>query len=361
MSDREPVYSLSISGRIVLDMHSLNNEGGEGNQIATRMVNVVYKDRRDGEYNLATVNAVSGDMLKHIQAEHLYFLARGMGLPLCAGCRKFSASRVLDDPGFLSEVVGRRREKKWEFSDRSVIDELLRRCAIDDLAGVLIAPERERAIEGAGGEAGEGEGQQRRGRASARSIPRKSVAEFGWVVGLPGRALTDSYFHVRYAAERGLVAEGERVEQPIFHRPASSGAYAVVANFEVARIGYNDISQTYAIDEGERQQRYRALMESVLYTFIEPNGAMRSTQNPHIVEFEGAITATSDVMPAPTLSPLDDDYRSQLGQVVAALNRLKPGAIAAYHFGSMGQFADVMEELIEVTKPYRVPDFGAFE
>ncbi len=60
------VYSLSICGRVTLDMHSLNNEGGEGNQIQTRMVNIVAAD---GE--LYTVNAISGDMFKHIQAEHL--------------------------------------------------------------------------------------------------------------------------------------------------------------------------------------------------------------------------------------------------------------------------------------------------
>ena len=35
------LYSLSISARATLDMHSLNNEGGEGNQIQTRMVNIV--------------------------------------------------------------------------------------------------------------------------------------------------------------------------------------------------------------------------------------------------------------------------------------------------------------------------------
>jgi CRISPR-associated protein Cst2 len=35
------IRSLSLSGRLTLDMHSLNNEGGEGNQIQTRMVHIV--------------------------------------------------------------------------------------------------------------------------------------------------------------------------------------------------------------------------------------------------------------------------------------------------------------------------------
>lgn len=314
-----PVYSLSISGRVILDMHSLNNEGGEGNQITTRMVNIVYNDRHTGQPRLASVNAISGDMFKHIQAEHLYLKARTDGLPLCAGCQTFSASRVLDDPEFMNGLPR---------LDTEVIDVLLRRCVIDDMAGNLIA----------------------RG---ARSIPRKSVAEYAWVVGLPDMTRTESYFHVRYAAERGKRAEGEeRVTQPIFHRPASSGVYATVATFEIARIGFNDISQTYAIDQEQREQRYKALLESVLYTFVEPNGAMRSTQNPHILGFEGVVTVSTQVVPAPTLSPLEDGYVEELKRVVTALNRVKNDAVTVYEFDSMGRFAEIMLGLIAETQPY---------
>jgi len=318
MNEKQAVYSLSICARAILDMHSLNNEGGEGNQIATRMVNVVYRDRASGEYKLATVNAVSGDMFKHIQAEHLYLLSRGR-LPLCAGCQKFSASRILDDGGFMGALPAQ---------DSAVIDALLRHCALDDMEGNLIAK-------------------------GARSVPRKSVAEFSWVVGVPDYTTTESYFHVRYAAERGERAE-EAQQQAIFHRPASSGVYAIVANFEMASIGFNDISKQYAISYDKREERYLAFLESILYTFIEPNGAMRGTQNPHIVEFEGVVTVTNQVMPAPALSPLDENYRQGVEQVAGALNSLKPGAVAVHPFDSMGQFAEVMKGLIQGTRPYKL-------
>lgn len=318
MTERQPAYSLSICGRAILGMHSLNNEGGEGNQIATRMVNIVYREGSN-EYRLATVNAVSGDMFKHIQAEHMYRLAKGT-LPLCAGCHQFSASRILDDAEFMGALPPQ---------DRAVVDQMLDRCALDDLEGTLIA----------------------RG---ARSIPRKSVAEFGWVVALPEHSTTESYFHVRYAAERGTTSAGQRIEQPIFHRPASSGVYAIVANFELARIGFNDISQEYSIPDEERQRRYLPFLESVLYTFIEPNGAMRGTQNPHVVEFEGVVTVTNQVIPAPALSPLDANYRREVERVAAALNSLRPNAIAVHRFDSMGEFAEVMKELIENTQPFKL-------
>lgn len=318
MSEKQVVYSLSICGRAILNMHSLNNEGGEGNQISTRTVNVVYRDRASGEYKLATVNAVSGDMLKHIQAEHLYLLAGERKLPLCQGCTKFSASRILDDSDFMGKLPPQ---------DSAVVDALLERCVLDDLEGNLIAK-------------------------GARSVPRKSVAEFGWVVGVPDYTTTESYFHVRYAAERGERAE-EAQQQAIFHRPASSGIYAIVANFEMARIGFNDISQQYAIPDDQREERYLTFMESILYTFIEPNGAMRGTQNPHIVEFEGVVTVTNQVMPAPALSPLDENYRQEMEKVASALNGLKPGAVAVHRFDSMSQFANVIKELIKNTKPYK--------
>jgi CRISPR-associated protein Cst2 len=164
---------------------------------------------------------------------------------------------------------------------------------------------------------------------------------------------TESFFHVRYAAERGERAEGEeRVIQPIFHRPASSGVYATVATFEMARMGFNDISQQYAIGEEDRERRYKALLESVLYTFVEPNGAMRGTQNPHILGFEGAVTVSTQVVPAPTLSPLEDGYVDELRRVAAALNGVRDSAVTVHEFDSMGRFAEIMRGLIAETRPY---------
>ena len=74
MTSKNAIYSLAISAQAIFDMHSLNNEGGEGNQIQTRMVNIA-----DSKGNLHNVNAVSGDMFKHIQAEHLHRLAAAIG------------------------------------------------------------------------------------------------------------------------------------------------------------------------------------------------------------------------------------------------------------------------------------------
>ena len=320
------VHSLSISARITLDLHSLNNEGGEGNQIQTRMVDIVAGDGR-----LHNVNAISGDMFKHIQAEYLYHIARngnaqdGHDLPLCAACQVFDANRISADAAFMAQIKDK--------SDAEAIDLMLEACTLDDIEGNLLT----------------GEG---------RSTPRKSVVEFGWVVGVPEVTTTNSYFHVKYARERGIEADVDEetrranLGQIPFHRPASSGVYAVVSHYEIARIGYNDIAQRYILDDEARATRYRALLESVLYTFVQPKGAMRAAQMPHIVAFEGVLSYTIKVLPAPTVSPLNADYAQEIEGVTQALNGLHPDAVVTRPFDSLAAFANIVRDLVETTVPY---------
>lgn len=335
------IYSLSLAINATLDMHNLNNEGSEGNQLQTRMVDVVGADG-----GLYSVNAISGDMLKHVQAEHFYNLARDRNLSLCDGCRLFNPNRINADAGFLA------RSKEEKLSDARTLDELLRRCALDDTAGILITE-------------------------GGRSIPRKSVVEFGWAVGIPDgtrEGHNQSFFHVKYAPERGesrrsqdatkrvtpKAKEGEEertgganLQQAIFHRPANSGRYAIVCHLEFARIGYNDVTHTYAISPEERKQRGAALLESVLHSFVQLNGAMRSAQLPHLVSLEGALAYSTKLLPAPLISPLTEDYAAQM----EAIGRRLGGGngVAVTQFSSLGGLAEQLGRLIDSAEPYAMP------
>lgn len=306
------INSISITGRLTLDLHSLNNEGAEGNQLQTRMVHIV-----DGEGKLQVVNAISGDMFKHIQAEHFQEVAKDADLSLCAGCQVFDANRINADTAFFEGLTD---------GNIGTIDKVLNRCAMDDTEGILITQ-------------------------GNRSTPRKSCVEFGWVVGLPEVTRTESYFHVKFDPRgRGAGSGGEagaNVGQNIFYRPASSGVYAVVAQVETSRVGFNDISREYVVDEDERKRRVRALMESVTYSFLEPKGAHRNAQNPHILNFEGVVSVSRSSMPAPTASALANGYVEEVEAVSAQLNRLKPEAIQTQRFGSQSEFAKAMMDLIE--------------
>jgi len=320
------VYSLSLSARATLNLHSLNNEGGEGNQIQTRMVDIVAEDGR-----LHNVNAISGDMFKHIQAEHFYRLAHQQEkLPLCVACQVFDANRISADADFMTSIADK--------SDAEALDMMLQACALDDIEGNLLT----------------GDG---------RSTPRKSVVEFGWVVGVPEVTTTDAYFHVKYATERGEVARKAAAEEKArranlgqipFHRPASSGVYAVVNHYEIARIGYNDIAQHYAIEDDARAARYHILLESALYTFVQPNGAMRAAQMPHIVNFEGVVSYTTQVLPAPTISPLNSNYAEEITGVAQVLNQLHPNAVVVRPFDSLAAFTNIIRDMVETTSPYKL-------
>lgn len=317
------VYSISLSAQVTLDMHSLNNEGGEGNQIQTRMVNIV-----DGDGNLKNVNAISGDMIKHILAEHLHRITVANSLPLCSGCRVFNANRISADEAFMASIEDK--------SDAEALTLMLQACAVDDMLGNLIT-------------------------AGSKSIPRKSVVEFGWVVGLPEKTRSDSYFHVKYASERSEARRQTDSEeetrkanlgQAIFHRPANSGVYAVVATIEAARIGLNDITQEYVIDASERQARYQALVESLIYTLVEPAGAMRGTQAPHIVDVSGIVTVSRNVIPAPTLSPLQEAYQTELETLCETLNGIRADALSIHKFASLTQYAQEMGQLVADSVPF---------
>lgn len=325
MSEKQ-VYSLSISARAVLNLHSLNNEGGEGNQIQTRMVDIVYYDE-EKQPRLANVNAISGDMFKHIQAEHLHRIATEKGLPLCRACQRFDANRMSADSDFRDWI---KAEKPTQVQ---VVDRLIG-CTIDNLEGNLITE-------------------------GSLSAPRKSIVEFGWVVGLPEAVTTDEYFHVKYVPDRREkpTDKDERegnLGQAIFHRPASSGVYAIVSNFEIARIGYNDISQSY-VEDIDRQAQYAALVESILYTFVEMNGAMRNTQLPHLVALDGVVAVSYGVAPAPTVSPLNPKFMNEIEGTRDAINALHEGdAIEVKPFENVNGLAKILSDLAAQTSPYAV-------
>lgn len=327
MTTTDAVYSVAIAAQATLNMHSLNNEGGEGNQIQTRMVNIIGADGQ-----LHNVNAISGDMFKHIQTEHLHRLSVTADLPLSTGALTMNANRINIDEEFLEGIVTR--------SNAEAVDQLIQRCAITDMAGTLVTKD---------------------GAGKNRSLPRKSVVEFGWVVGIPGNVETDSYYHIKFESERGdnsaAVDESGTIsgKQTPFHRPASSGVYAIVLNLEIARIGFNDISQRYAIDDTQRTARMKVLLESVLHSFIEPAGAMRSTQNPHIVDVQGVVAISRDVVPAPCISPLKPSFVTEIDKVAASLNRMRPNAIEVKPFASLGELAEIMAILAQSATPFTLP------
>lgn len=315
------VASISISGEITLNLHSLNNEGGEGNQIMTRQLTII--DRQGIPH---TVTGISGDMFKHIHVGHLINLAQAKeeNLPLCTNCKIFNPNRLStgEDLAAVLEVG---------YVDADVIEKINEMCVVDDAHGVLVT--------NIGG--------------TNKNVPRKSIVEFGWTVGIPGKNNTESYIHAKYVSDAGTKTTTATNEgQNIFHRPANHGVYAFVCSIEAYRIGFNDITREYA--NVNRKERYKALVQSLLSSIINPKGAMTSTQKPHITDFKGVVAVSSTPTPAPTISALyGDNYREEIKTIGENLNRIDRNAITLYEFNGLGELSKILADLAE-QEPYEL-------
>lgn len=299
------VYSISISGLLSLQLHALNNEGNEGNQSLTRRYYIIQKGMNEPEY----VNGISGDMLKHIQAEHLHRIAMEAGLPLSEGGKRFNPDRIGYD---LDHDLPIFPDKTADLAAKTA--HVLQSCTLSDLEGFMVTEKK------------------------GQTLKRESVIEFGAVVGLPTLVKTQSYFHAKYG-----------VDNPTpYNVQISSGLYATVAHLEAFRIGYNPHSFDYAITPTERKQRLEALLKSVLYTYLQPNGAKRNTHLPHPDLFTGVITVSTRRCPAPMVSPLAENYSSQLAGIAETLNVINgAGTIHCFPFETMAEFAQQIQLLIE--------------
>lgn len=359
------IQSLSVGCRVVLDMHALNNEGNESNRLMTRQVGIVtptYTDEGQMDYRRDVVNAISGDMYKHIFAEAFRSVALDMNLPLCEPCKALDPARMMADESFRDFV-------KSKPAVNAIIDRLLT-CALDDVCGIMItgkgSPAQRRPAND--GEASSGETPSDKG---GTSVKRKSAIEFGWSVGLPEITEVGEFIHARHAPDRltrtkakrssdeetkkkAQEEKGENLGQMIFNRPASSGVYAFVSNLEVSSIGFNDVTQEYPITPERRAERFRAAVLALGQTVLHPRGALTSTQLPHVVDIEGFVSISYSAAAAPMLSPLSQGFIERTLGTAERINRLHgEGAVAVLPFTGPEGLLDQLDALLTEGVPGR--------
>ncbi|MDH7482702.1 MAG: DevR family CRISPR-associated autoregulator [Armatimonadota bacterium] len=301
------ISSLSLCARVKLNLHNLNNEGTEGNQQQTRMVHIL-----DDAGRKHVVNAISGDMFKHIMVEHLTPLLIAAKQNVCPNAAALHPDRILLDENFRKQAGAK--------DAKEIQDLMISNCAVTDIAGTLYAE---------------------------KAVARKSIVEFGWVVGIPEYTSTEQYFHVKYDPSRGSGTGTESVAgtQAIFHRPASSGIYALVAHLELSRIGRNDISRKDVIPEADKKARMRAAIQALGCTLSAPKGAQRNTQFPHVIGAEGIIAISTTSVPAPTISPLNNGYREEIEKIAEKLSELSGVSIEIRKFDSLSGALEILNEI----------------
>jgi len=305
MAKNNQIYELSILGRIIWNLHSLNNEGTVGNVTEPRSVRII--DPNTGE--AITTDGISGEMLKHIHGAFLWALVNKKNL--CGGCQKMEPER-----GFRDQKI---REAK-DFKEAS--DKAIKGCTICDLHGFLF-PKGE--ITGS----------------------RDSLIQFGWTVG-KREILRDIHTHARQAVGKKSGTEEKISTQMIYHRPTRSGIYAVISVFQPWRIGLNNVNMEYVKDIN-RKERYQLALKTYQAMFLRTEGAMTTTRLPHAEGFEGVIVASKTNFPTPVISPRKDSYKEE----VSKINEKLGGIFELLEFKSLDEFIERTNSLMEFD-PYKI-------
>jgi len=325
--DIDNTKNLTLVGRLSLNLASLNNEGTEGNATQPRTATIV------DEGELYTVPVISGDMLKYWHVKHLCAIAQDRGLPLSENNarRNPNPNRLKAELANHDWVIKRIPEsKEWEedsdidkdFLEQSLYKLVASECAVTDAHGLLItevAPQDKKGNKVFG---------------ASVAVARTSRFQAGFMTGIPRKNATQHYFHAKYVSKRTGIKSRESTSgegQNIFTRPATSADFAVVINIDLAGLGFDDASNTLVISEEEQIKRKRAVLDALSYTLMNQPGANSSQQFPHIMGFEGAITTSTNRSPAPSASPIKDDYLDTLKGLVDRINKMNGINSAEYH------------------------------
>ena len=269
----EKVYEIAILGRASWNFHSLNNEGTVGNVTEPRTITLADGSQVDG---------ISGEMLKHIHTRCFWTLVNKN--KLCDACKKLSPMKASNNP----EVNKRLKETKGKADRSQELLDVAIRCPLCDIHGFLI---------------------------EEAALSRKSTVEFGWALALPMHQSREIHTHIRVAVGE-KAAEGEETpEQMVYNRPTRSGIYAIVTVFQPWRIGLNEINYRYVVDDSEIKERYDTVIEAYKAMFVRLEGAMTTTRLPHFSGCEGVIVISKKPMPACLVSPLEDNYKSNICEV----------------------------------------------
>ena len=298
------IFEIGILARATWDLHSLNNEGTVGNVTEPRTVVLASGEKTDG---------VSGEMLKHIHSYNVWLLQEDKTV-FCEGCRRFHPQKADINP-----LIQRTNPPQ------QAMQTAVSSCMLCDLHGFLV---------------------------QRPAIARPSTVEFGWALGLPDRTHREIHIHARHsmvgrsreevdAAQEGEgTPERQVTAQMIYHRPTRSGMYAVVSIFQPWRIGLNEVDYSYAIDDNQRNARYQLALRAYKAALMRTDGAMTSTRLPHVEAIEGIVVISETNFPAPTVSPIRDDYMTHAENLAQSETGL-----SSQRFSSVVEFSTIMDQL----------------
>lgn len=240
---------LKLTGRLIINVSSLNTEGAIGNYISLSKAFIVRRTSNGYEYVEAPV--ISGNMIKHWHAVLLVDHALSNNYDkICDTCRR----KIM----FRSAI---KRNSEFEY---------IQNCLIEDVHGFL-KPDQQ--------------------------IRRESIAKFSFLI--PVEELEVKYSTITHnrvvTNEKGEVTK----DMMVFKREHESGVFGFNIVVDLAYIGRAQSDPTQSLDKNERITRARLVVKALADLLSGNFGAAQARALP-IVKLEELIALLSS-MPGPNL------------------------------------------------------------
>lgn len=299
------MWSVSISYRLGLGFHALNNEGSDGsNLMQPRRIDV----------GKTTYDGISGEMVRRHILENFVRLCEMNDIPL------LTASRVLHpDRGPLGLREVAKTEMALEILKSEDVFRAARKavekCALVDVGGYLAAfSEKEK---------GQGIPESDFLKSIAEhkkptTVKRDSVFDVGWLISEEPQEMTVT----QHAAYRPTG------DQSMFSQAMRSNVYGGVIRADLHRVGTDDYWYLQPKKDGapasrsvilpaEVTKRQKTLVQSMIDYIAAPTGAKTAGWAPHVFKTEGVILLTS-ARTAPFASPISVNLADPEGKAIRA-------------------------------------------
>jgi CRISPR-associated protein Cst2 len=341
--------SLSLSFRIPLAFHCLNNEGASGNVMEPRRITI-----QEAEYD-----GISGEMVRRHVLENFVRLCIERDIPLAPECRGLAPERTKQTLKTWMETNRLSELKPPNYNNATAF--LIKSCALSDLGGYLIPMQKASdKLEG--------------------TLKRDSCFEFGWLI-TENPAIVEFTQQVAYRADPK--------ENNPFTQNMRVGVYSGVFRFDLRRVGVsdwawlNENSEARAINDTERNDRIAALLDALEQWLLSPSGARQAGWLQHQSDERDGIFCLSGSGPAPFVSPLalnlrsgreedadayneedrqnnkearqrrqdpityNSNYRQSLKDLVIERGKKRPGTLVCYEFDTLAQLTGAFDQIRE--------------
>jgi CRISPR-associated autoregulator DevR family len=299
------MWSISISYRLGLGFHALNNEGSDGsNLMQPRRIDV----------GKMTYDGISGEMVRRHILENFVRICEGRKIDVLTASKALHPDR---GPLGLREVT--KRDLKEDVLTSGNVFKAARRavgeCAVLDIGGYLAAfsdkekgdslPESDflKAIAGL--------------KDKPTTVKRDSVFDVGWLISEEPQEMTIT----QHAAYRPTG------DQSMFSQTMRSNVYGGVIRADLHRVGTddywylhrkgNETESRSVITPAEQRSRQKALIQAFVDYIASPCGAKTAGWAPHVFRTEGVILLTS-ARTAPFASPITVDLAEPDGKTIRA-------------------------------------------